>query len=122
MSLAIVLTVVAGCTNTSAQAGSHVGFWRMTSDEDNGPLGEIFEFRASGEYVYYDRECKPFPALRYHLYDGDVYVTNTIPQKGPVAVVFHPEPDGRLSYTSPRTHNRAWYERVAEGKCVRPAA
>lgn len=95
-----------------------MGFWRMVADEDNGPLAEVFELRGNGEYVAYDPTCAPFPAIHYHVYQHDIYVTNTIPRKGPVAVVFHPEPGGKLSYTSPRTKNRAWYVRVMENRCV----
>ena len=96
-----------------------VGFWHMTADEDNGPLGGVLEFRPDGTYVGYDAACNSLGEIDYHVHRGDIYVTNTIPGKGPVSVIFHPSQDkAKLTFTSPRTRNNAIYERVPGNKCV----
>lgn len=95
------------------------GFWHLTADEDNSPLGSVMEFRSDGTYIGYDRACKPLGMLGYHVHRGEIYVTSEIPGKGPIAVVFHPGPDrSKLTFTSSRTRNNAIYERVPGNKCV----
>ena len=94
------------------------GFWQMTHDEDGGPLGELVEFRADGSYLWHGLDCAEPRPITFHVHDGEIYVTNLIPNKGPVSVIFHPSPDHRqLSFTSPRTFNNAVYERVALTAC-----
>jgi hypothetical protein len=101
--LLIGIMLMSACSAAPAARDTHVGFWHMVADEDNGPLGEILEFRANGEYVFYDQVCAVFQTFPYHVHNGDMYVTIVVPGKGPIALVFHPEPDDKLSYTSPRT-------------------
>lgn len=98
-------------------SAAYIGFWYMSSDEDNGPLGEIVEFRSDDSYIAYDKNCKPFAPLPTHNHNGDIYVTAIIEGKGPVAIIYHSTVDGTLSYTSPRTHNSAFYTRVQASKC-----
>jgi hypothetical protein len=117
--IALGLLIATSCSASPPLASDHIGFWRMVSDEDNGPLGDVFELRSDGNYIVYDPTCAAFPGLDYHIHKGNIYVTSVIPDKGPVAVIFHPESGGKLSFTSPRTRNRAWYERIPAGKCVR---
>lgn len=96
-----------------------LGFWKMTADEDGGPKGTFVEFRANGTYVSYDESCNKFPAIGFHIHDGDIYVTNLIPGKGPVSVIFHPNQERtKLVFTSPRTQNNAVYERATVSHCV----
>ncbi len=96
------------------------GFWRMTADEDGGEVGGVIEFRADGTYVGYDPSCNAFPAIGFHVFNGDIYVTNMIQGKGPVSVIYHPNNDRtRLTFTSPRTKNNAIYERSASKKCTK---
>ena len=118
IAIALVLLLGTSCSAASPTASDHIGFWRMVADEDNGPLGDVFELRSDGNYVVYDATCSAFPGVSYHVYKTNIYVTSVIPDKGPVAVIFHPESAGKLSFTSPRTRNRAWYERVPSGRCV----
>lgn len=95
------------------------GYWQMTADEDHGPLGEMMEFRDDGTYVWHDRSCRPMPPLPFHVHNGDIYVTNVIRGKGPVAVIFHPDADHRrLSFTSPRTKNNAYYAHLQGNPCA----
>jgi hypothetical protein len=113
------MIAAASCAAVERDAFKATGFWHMTADEDNGPLGEVIEFRADGTYASYDRDCSVLAAVKFHVHDQDVYVTSTIPGKGPVAVIFHPSADGsRLSFTSPRTRNNAIYERIPGNKCA----
>ena len=91
----------------------------MTADEDHGPLGEVMEFTRDGGYVWLGHDCTARPKLDAFVHDGNIYVTNIIPGKGPVAVIFHPNAEHtELTYTSPRTKNNATYERVTGNKCV----
>ena len=120
VAFAVILT--SSCNRVAEQSPSEAwatGFWRMTADEDNGPLGEVIEFTADGDYVWYGRECTAYPKIDAHVHNGDIYVTNTIPGKGPVAVIFHPNADHtQLTFTSPRTKNNATYERLTGTKCA----
>lgn len=90
----------------------------MIHDEDKGPLGELIEFTASGEYFSYGKKCTSGKPMRFHVHDGDVYVTSMIKGKGPVSVVFHPvENHAKLTFTSPRTFNNATYSKVSPAPC-----
>ena len=113
----VLLPALVSCRAVGEDASSShasMGFWQMTSDEDNGPLGEIVEFRSNGTYIAYDKNCDDFPPLPLHVYAGDLYVTSVLPGKGPVSIVYHLGGDGKtLSYTSPRTRNNAYFSRVA---------
>lgn len=94
------------------------GIWQMTDDEDNGPLGELVEFTPDGHYFFYGKECLSMSPITFHVHDGDIYVTNTIPNKGPVSVIFHPvNGHGELTFTSPRTFNSATYSKTALTSC-----
>lgn len=96
------------------------GYWQMTADEDGGPLGEMMEFRKDGTYVWHAPNCRALAPLPFHMYGGDIYVTNMIPGKGPVSVIFHPSADHRrLSFTSPRTKNNAYYTRLTGNPCTK---
>ena len=119
LALALALNASVGRTTESHVPAWLPGFWRMTHDEDQGPTGSLAEFRSDGTYVYYERNCAAHPALPFHVHKGEIYVTNFIPKKGPVSVVFHPSADhGHLTYTSPRTFNNARFERVAISDCM----
>jgi hypothetical protein len=120
----MVLAVVLALSASASQAAeSRVpewlqGFWQMTQDEDQGPTGNLAEFRSDGTYVYYERDCAAHPAVPFHMHDGEIFVMNFIPKKGPVSVMFHPSADHRsFTYTSPRTFNNARFERVELTAC-----
>ena len=119
----IMLAMLAGSSMSAAEKSGNtqwmVGFWHQVSDEDPGDYRDAFELRADGTYRAFDNQCNFMGSLRYHTFDGDVYVTSVIPGKGPIAVVFRPTKDrARLTFTSPRTRNNAVYERIAAGKCI----
>jgi hypothetical protein len=123
--LSVVAALGAFVPHIVAATGSKVpewfhGYWQMTADEDGGPLGEMMEFREDGTYVWHDSHCRGLSPLPFHIYDGDIYVTNMIPDKGPVSVIFHPSADHqRLSFTSPRTKNNAYYRHLTGNPCTR---
>ena len=95
-----------------------VGFWHMTKDEDGGPTGGEVEFRADGGYVAYDKACKTYPSTTYFVHNSDIFVVYTVPGKGPVSVVYHPnDAHTQLTFTSVRTKNNAVYERSAVHRC-----
>jgi hypothetical protein len=120
MVLVVILTSSCGRFEEPSQGSAwSAGFWRMTADEDNGPLGEVMEFTADGGYIWHGRDCVAYPQIDAHVHNGDIYVTSTIPGKGPVAVIFHPNADHtQLTFTSPRTKNDATYQRISGNKCV----
>ena len=122
LAISLLSVVASSCNATSKDIGhakSVVGVWQMTEDEDGGPLGGVIEFRANSTYVGYAKDCSAYPALPYHIYKGDVFVTNEVPGKGPVSVLFRPSADGtRLTFTSPRTRNNAVYSRSTANRCV----
>ena len=94
------------------------GIWKMTADEDNGPLGELVEFTVDSKYYFYGKDCLSMKPLGFHIHDGDIYVTNTIQGKGPVSVIFHPADDrSTLVFTSPRTFNNAIYRKTPLTAC-----
>jgi hypothetical protein len=94
------------------------GIWQMTFDEDKGPLGELVEFTAKGEYYFYGKDCLSMQPIRFHVHNGNFYVTNTIEGKGPVTVIFHPiENNTKLTFTSPRTFNNATYSKTSLTRC-----
>ena len=118
LTIAIALGSVACSASNRSDSTWVVGYWHMTSDEDNGPIGGVVEFRANGEYIGYDKNCNLYPAAQYHGHRGNIYVTSEIPGKGPVSVIFHPNSNhSALTFTSARTHNNAVYERLAGNKC-----
>lgn len=91
-----------------------VGYWSQTYNEDGPAGGDTFEFRADGSFVGYARDCRSLPVDRFHMHQGNVYVTRSIPGKGPISVLFVPSADHkRLTFTSPRTGNNAAYSPVA---------
>ena len=121
-SLVLALGVAACLPACAAQSESIPswlpGIWQMTADEDKGPLGELVEFTADGRYFFYGKDCLSMSPLTFHVHNGDVYVTNTIQNKGPVSIIYHPVGNGAaLTYTSPRTFNNASYSRTALKAC-----
>ena len=95
-----------------------LGFWRKTSDEDH-MQSDVMEFRAGGAYLNYGFNCVESPPLKFHVYDGEVYVRGYFRDKGPVAIMFHPSDDKKaMTFTSPRTRNNAVYERLASNPCA----
>jgi hypothetical protein len=94
------------------------GIWQMTADEDKGPLGELVEFTPDGRYFFYGKYCLSMEPIHFHIHKGNVYVTNTIPGKGPVSVIFHPvNGNSTLTFTSPRTFNNATYSKTKLKAC-----
>jgi hypothetical protein len=93
-----------------------LGYWHVVEDEDNTPP-DWSEFRSNGVWVNIFPGCSTFEG-RWHIFEGDVYVTALVPEKGPIALVFRPSADKhRLSYTSPRTRNNAFMEKVSSVSC-----
>ena len=85
----------------------------MTTETTTGPVVPVAP--ASG------RRHGTFHPLRVshveRLTDDAVAITFEVPDKGPIALVFRPDPDGkRLTYTSPRTRNNAVMEKT-QTKC-----
>jgi len=106
---------------TAPEARSLIGFWQMIEDEDGGPLGSVIELRSDHKYVAYAKDCSPYPAMPFHVHAGDVFVSNDIPGKGPVSVLFRPSADGtKLTFTSPRTLNNAVYAFHSTNPCKPP--
>jgi hypothetical protein len=100
-----------------------IGFWQGFFDEDSpsGPF-DYMEFRSDGTVKQYGycRDGQPTGGgvSKYHLSDGDIYVTAEIAGKGPVAIIFRPNSaKTKLTYTSPRTRNNAVYEHHAANPC-----
>ena len=95
------------------------GYWELATDEDGGQKGmDVDEFRPDGIYSILGPNCKP-QLGRYHVYDGDIYVTFEIPGKGPIAMIYRPSPTKKtLTYTSPRTRNNATYEKLPGSPCA----
>lgn len=78
---------------------------------------DFADFTADGTYVNRGFDCSIRVDMPFHLHDGDIYITFEVPDKGPIALVFRPDPDGkRLTCTSPRTHNNAVMEKT-QPKC-----
>lgn len=115
---AIVFGASACHANKSPVPDWLVGYWQMIQDQDNGPIGELVEFKSNGTYIFHGKECVQSQPVEFHIHMGEVYVTNFIPDKGPVSVIFHPSDDRKqLSFTSPRTFNNAVYQRVDITSC-----
>jgi hypothetical protein len=94
-----------------------VGTWTVTFDEDGTPP-DFSDFTADGRYINHGFDCSVRTEMPIHFYNGDIYVTGEIPDKGPIALVFRPSPDKKhLTYTSPRTRNNATLERLPGPKC-----
>ncbi len=94
-----------------------VGFWRMVRDEDGTSTTDTMEFTSDGTYVMHGFQCSIHVEVPYHIYKGNLYGTIEVPGKGPIAIIFHPNSDGQLIFTSPRTRNNAYYERISENPC-----
>src|SRR5262245_7216000 len=89
--IAFAATFSSACISAGANKDAWiVGFWHMTKDEDGGPTGSEVEFRADGNYVAYDKNCKTYPSTTYFLHNEDVFVVYVVPGKGPVSVIYHP--------------------------------
>jgi hypothetical protein len=128
VSLVMALAVALGTTTptearaapTSAVPSWLPAIWQMTKDEDKGPLGELVEFTADGQYVFHGRGCMSMSPIGFHMFKGNVYVTNVIPDKGPVSVIFRPiDNKTKLSFTSPRTFNNAFFKKTSLTACVK---
>ena len=106
------------CANENTVPSWLPGIWQMTEDQDGGPVGELVEFTVDGNYYFYGKDCIYMHPIRYHVYGGDIYVTNQIPDKGPVSVIFHPiDGNKKLTFTSPRTFNNAVYSKTQLTSC-----
>jgi hypothetical protein len=115
---AILCSAACGAAESRPDTTWMTGYWHMTADEDNGPVGGVIEFRPDGTYIGYDRSCNPYPTAEFHVYRDNIYVISIIPGKGPVSVIFHPNSDrSTLTFTSARTHNNAVYERLPGDSC-----
>lgn len=112
--VAIVLGAPA-CAKPRVQA-DYVGFWELSFDEDGSPK-DTMEIRSDGTYIAHGWSCRTSDLIPFHLHDGDMYATIEIPNKGPVSLVFRLLEDGRISYTSPRTANNAYYRRLEKNPC-----
>lgn len=87
-----------------------VGYWIQTADEDGQPFDETLEFRRDGTFVSYSKSCDQIVVAKFHIHNGDVYVTAPT-KKGKVSLLLMPSPDHkRLVLTSVRTANNAVYE------------
>ncbi|MGY0613460.1 MULTISPECIES: hypothetical protein [unclassified Luteimonas] len=93
-----------------------VGFWELDYDEDGTPR-DTMEFTAEGRYVMHGIECDLMESFPYHVYRGNLFVALDVPDKGPIAMIFHSNVDGRLSFTSPRTRQNAYYKRLSADPC-----
>ena len=94
-----------------------VGTWTPTFDEDGTPA-DVASFTADGKYYNYGIGCSVFGEMRFHIHNGDIYITSEVPGKGPIAQVFRPSENGRkLTYTSPRTRNNAVMEKLDSNPC-----
>ena len=118
LAIAATASLPAYAAKNSAVPSWLPGIWQMTEDEDKGPLGELVEFTADGKYYFYGKDCLSMQPIGFHVYDGNVYVTNVIPSKGPVSVIFHPvDNQTKLTFTSPRTFNNAIYSKTSLTTC-----
>lgn len=94
-----------------------VGFWELDFDED-GTQRDTMEFTADGRYVMHGTSCEIMQSFPYHVHRGDLFVALHVPGKGPIAMVFHRNKDGRLSFTSPRTRQNAYYKKLTTNPCI----
>ncbi len=103
----LALSSTACSTNTKDDSKWLLGTWEKTADEDNGPPDSI-TFRVDGTFVTYDKQCKEH-ANDYFVEKDMVFLVIPL-AKGPVALVLQPASDrSSMSFTSPRTQNRATY-------------
>jgi hypothetical protein len=92
------------------------GYWHLVADEDKTPP-DWNEFRTDGAWINIAPNCSTFEG-RWHVFDGDVYLTTIVPGKGPIALVFRPSVDKRqLTFTSPRSRNNSVMEKVDSVDC-----
>lgn len=116
--MAVATIALQACAKENAVPSWLPGIWQMTEDQDKGPLGELVEFTADGKYHFYGKDCLSMQPIGFHVHDGNIYVTNQIPDKGPVSVIFHPiDGNRKLTYTSPRTFNNAIYSKTQLTAC-----
>jgi hypothetical protein len=94
------------------------GYWLTTTDEDNTVVvADWNEFRADGTYVNISPDCRRVQG-KFHTFDGDVYVTVEVLNKGPIAIIFRPaKSKAQLTFTSPRTRNNATLSKVERTTC-----
>lgn len=117
----VLLSMLCCCVARPAVAtepvpGWLIGTWTPVSDEDGTPP-DFADFTADGMYINHGFDCSIRVEAPFHLHDGDIYITFEVPDKGPIALVFRPDLDGkRLTYTSPRTRNNAIMEKT-QPKC-----
>ena len=92
------------------------GTWTAISDEDGTPA-DVMAFYPGGVHKNFGVGCNVNATMKYHVHDGDVYVTGELP-KGPIALVFRPSADKKtMRYTSPRTRNNAIYAPLPTNQC-----
>jgi hypothetical protein len=95
------------------------GYWYAIADEDNtnNTDADWNELRADGTYVNISPDCRRVYG-KFHIFEGDVYITYEIPKKGPIAMIFRPSKSKvQLTYTSPRTRNNATMSKVEHTSC-----
>lgn len=110
------IVVVAPASASPRVLNDYVGFWELSHDEDGSPR-ETMEVRGDGTYIAHGWSCMTADVIPFHVHDGDMYATIEIPGKGPISIVFRLLEDGRLSFTSPRTRNNAYYSRLDRNPC-----
>jgi hypothetical protein len=122
--LLLAVTATTGFAQTRPDLGEALnwlyGYWQLATDEDGGFKGmDVDEFRPDGTYSILGHNCNP-QLGRYHVFDGDIYVTFDVPGKGPIALIFRPSVTKKtLTYTSPRTRNNATFEKLPGSPCTR---
>ena len=117
--LATALLLLCAIASFQAHGGNtnpYVGYWVMDFDEDGTPADSM-EITASGEYINLGWQCQIRTVVPYHIHNNDLYVTVEVAKKGPTATIFRLLDDGRLSFTSPRTRNNAYYRRIERNPC-----
>lgn len=121
MRTALFIGLVAGLLTSAACAmppvqTDYVGFWELSFDEDGSPK-DTMEIRSDGTCIAHGWSCQTADMIPFHLHSGDMYATIEIPNKGPISIVFRFLEDGRISFTSPRTTNNAYYSRLDHNPC-----
>ena len=114
--LAILITSASASFGSETKDLGFVGSWELDYDED-GTERDTMEFTADGKYVMHGSKCEIMESFPYHIYRGDLFAVLFVPGKGPIAMIFHRNSDGRLSFTSPRTRQNAYYKRLSKNPC-----
>ena len=114
--LLVTLVLVSSFPVAAERVNPYVGFWEMSADEDGTPK-DTMQIRADGTYIAQGWTCQTHDVIPYHLFKGDMYATIEIPKKGPISIVFRYLKNGRLSFTSPRSRNNAYYRRLDKNAC-----